>query len=123
MSGVELTRKSLDFVNGTVRPLGDRILVKPLPLKLSTLIEAAWKGKTVRGTVVAVGPGEYPNKYNKDRSKVWKSRIFRKTEVKVGDEVELGGMEIGGYEFVKLIVNGVEMVLCSEKDVAAVHDV
>jgi len=109
--------KRTDWVEGTLRMTGDRILVKPLDLKLSNVIIANWTGKTVRGEVVAVGPGEYPNRYNAERSKVWKSKVFRPTEVRVGDLVELGGLDIGGYAFPRIVLNGVEHLIASEKDV------
>ena len=121
-SGVELTRKSLDILSGNIRPLGDRIVVRPLPLKLSETIHAHWMGKAIRGEVIAVGPGEFPNRYNGDRSKVWKSKAFRKTEVKVGDIVELGGMELGGYQFPRYLLNGEEVIIASEKDVAVLRE-
>ncbi|SRR6266436_1213720 len=120
-SGIELHPRSLDMVTGTLRPLGDRLLIKPLDLKLSTMIEATWHGKTLRGQVLAAGPGEYPNCYNTTRTKSWSSKAFRKTEVKVGDIVELGGMDFGGYTFPELYVNGERCLLVSEKDICGVH--
>ncbi len=121
-SGIEITRKSLDVINGTLRPMGDKIVVRPLPLKLSQTIHANWSGKAIRGEVLAVGKGENPWIYNKDRSKRWQSKAFRPTEVKVGDIVELGGMELGGYEFPRVLLNGEEVLICSEKDVAVLRE-
>ena len=117
-SGVDMRdAKRVDWIEGSLRMLGDRILVKPLELQLSNVVIAFHRGKTVRGEVVAVGPGEYPNKYNAERSKVWKSKVFRPTEVRVGDSVELGGLDIGGYAFPRIVLNGVEHLIASEKDV------
>lgn len=116
-SGVDMRHDPVDYVTGKLRLLGDRIAVKPAPVKFSSVIVAEREGN-FRGTVVAVGPGEFPNIYNKDRSKVRKSVVFRKTEVKVGDFVELGGLDIGGYAFKRINLNGEEVIICSEKDVA-----
>jgi len=119
--GVDMRDGRVEWVEGNFKPLGDRMLVKPLKVELSTTIEAHWRGRTLRGQVVAIGPGEYPNRYNSDRSKVWKSKVFRPTEVKVGDIVELGGIDIGGYAFTRIMYRGEEHILASEKDVAGIH--
>lgn len=119
--GVDMRDGRVEFVEGKIKPLGDRIVVKPLQVELSTTIEAHWRGKTLRGEVIAVGPGEFPNVYNRDRSKVRKSNYFRRTEVKVGDIVELGGADIGGYAFPRIMLNGEEHLIASEKDVAGIH--
>jgi co-chaperonin GroES (HSP10) len=126
---VRVERRTPDCIapGERLRPLRDQIVVKVLPLKLSETIEAEWKGKPVRGTVIACGPGRFPNIYKtgkrdgRDYRTVRESTQFRKTEVKVGDIVELGGQEIGGYLFTRIDINGEECVLCSEQDVAIVH--
>ena len=116
--GISLNdRDKVDMVWGKIRMMGDRILVKPINPMLSSVIVAAWHGKAVRGEVVAVGPGEYPNKYNSERSTVRRSKVFRPTEVRPGDLVELGGFDIRGYAFPRILFNGVEHVIASEKDV------
>lgn len=120
-SGVTLDRKTLDMVNGSMRMMGDRILIKPLAVKLSDTIIADWKGKAIRGEVVSVGPGEYRNIYNADRSQVRRSKAFTPTSVKPGDVVQLGGMENGGYTFPRILFNGTEHLVCSEKDVTGVE--
>ena len=121
MSGVVQDRKSLDIIEGSLRPLRDGIVVKPIPVKLSIILNAERKG-SFRGEVLAVGPGEYPNIYSKDRSKVRRSKHFTPTEIKVGDIVELGGQEHAtGYAFPRLMLNGEEVILATEKDVAGVH--
>jgi co-chaperonin GroES (HSP10) len=104
-----------------LRPLRDHIVVKPLKWEPSKIIEIAGdKRKPLRGVVVAVGPGCYPKLYNKDRSKTWDSRQFRPCDVKVGDTVELGGLEIDGYLFPKIVIGNEVHVLCREADVAGV---
>ena len=120
-SGVSLNPTKFDRVTGSLRPLRDQIVVKLEPVKLSKILIAERKG-TFRGTVIAVGPGCYPKKYSPDRSKTWDSKTFLPTELKVGDTVELGGQEHdGGYAFPRIILNGEEVVICTEKDVAGVR--
>lgn len=85
------------------------------------MILAAWNGRTVRGEVLAIGPGEYPNIYNADRSTVRKSKRFRPTEIEPGQIVHLGGLDIGGYAFPRVQMNGEEVIICSEKDVCGVE--
>jgi hypothetical protein len=116
------------FPQGTTfKPTQDRILVKVLPLKLGERIIADWKGACVYGQVVAVGPGCYPNLYDtgkrdgKDFKTKRQSKVFRKTEVKVGQRVHLGGMEIEGYKFPKIMVGYDEHVWATEKDVCGIE--
>jgi len=120
-SGVDLRDGRVDYLNGQLVPLGDRIIVKPIKTELSLIIEAHARGRALRGLVVAVGPGEHPNKYNADRSQVRRSAHFRPTEVVVGDIVELGGNDIGGYAFPRVMLNGEEHLIACEKDVAGIH--
>ena len=116
------------FPAGTkFRPLRDQIIVKVLPLKLSETIIADWKGRAVRGVVEAAGPGTYPYIYTtgkrdgKDFKSKRESRVFRKTEVKVGQIVQLGGMEIEGYRFRRIYVGHEEHVICQEADVCGLE--
>jgi co-chaperonin GroES (HSP10) len=87
----------------------------------STLV-AIRQGYPVRGEVLAVGPGKYRREYSPDRKKTWLSDVFIPTQVKVGDVVELGGLEIGGYMFQQIIIDGSVHLLVSERDVAIVRD-
>lgn len=129
-SGVRLKDKSLNFISTgrRVRPLKDRIIVKPLALSLSERIEANWNGAPVCGTVVAAGPGSYPNihergiKDGKPYRTVRQSKHFRPTEVKIGDVVYLGGMEIGGYLFPQVWFDGAWCVVCQEADIAVLAE-
>lgn len=118
-----------EVVNGTLRLLGDRIVVKPMEWDASKIVIAIRHGRPVRGRIMAVGPGCNPKKYRKDvqgnRKSFEYSRHFRPTEVKVGDVVELGGLNIfdgKGYQFDEIILNGEHCLICSEKDVAVVRD-
>lgn len=103
-----------------LRPLRDTIIVEPLPAEPTILVHV-WK--PIRGTVLAVGPGHYPKRYNGrkgQRSKSWDSKAFIPCEVKVGDIVELGGREISGYLFQTVRWGSKEVVVCREADVALI---
>lgn len=117
--------------NEQIRCLRDHIVVCPEPPKWSPIIEVAWQGQHLKGKVIAVGPGVFPNihwrgkKDGKDVRTIRQSKSFRPTEVKVGDTIELGGAEIDGYLFETVMIEtdeGLkEHVICREADVAAVH--
>jgi co-chaperonin GroES (HSP10) len=119
----------MEIINGPIRMMHDRILLKPLDWDASKTIIAIRHGRTVRGEVIAVGPGHNPIK-RKDGPKGKKSlmdysRHFRPTEVKPGDIVELGGLnqfDGKGYQFTEVIYNGVKHLICQERDVAIVRD-
>ena len=122
-SGVRLDPKRYEVLQSDehLRPLRDQIIVKPLAWEPSRVIEIAGnKRKTLRGVVVAAGPGCYPKKYNKDRSKSWDSTSFRPIQVKVGDVVELGGLEIDGYSFPQVMIGNELHVMAREEDVAGI---
>jgi hypothetical protein len=132
-SGKRLNDKSLNFIEGRISPTEDWLLVKPLPPHLSQTIAADWNGEAVRGEVLAAGPGKYRNihtrgfKVGKDGKPeqfrtVRKSEVFVPTEVKVGDVVQLGGMELGGYLWKHVIVAGQDCIWCMEADVCFVED-
>lgn len=123
--GVRIGNESNVIVasNERVRPLRDYLLIEPLAWHPSKILEVCYHGKPLRGIVRAVGPGRYPIKYNGPkgrRTKSWESKHFLPCDVKVGDIVELGGLELRGYLFTTLWVDGVEMVMCREADVAIV---
>jgi co-chaperonin GroES (HSP10) len=117
--GVRIGNELLTFVSADerIRPLRDQIVVEPLPAH-ETLETPGWK--PIRGKVLAVGPGCYPKRYNGPkgaRSKSWDSKAFRPCDVRVGDLVELGGKEIGGYLFTTVRWGAKEVVVCREEDV------
>lgn len=131
--GVRLHDKSLNFVSGKVRPKEDWLIVKPLPPNLSQTIAANWNGEAVRGKVIAAGPGKYPNIHTKgfrpgkdgkpeQFRTVRKSKVFVPTEVKPGEVVQLGGMDIGGYLWKHLILDGEDHIWCMEADVCFVEE-
>lgn len=116
-------------INGPIRMLGDRILLKPLDWDASKTIIAIRHGRPVRGEVIAVGPGHHPIKYKRNekgpKGLMDYSKRFRPTEVQPGDIVELGGLNAydgQGYPFVEVLYNGKPHLICSERDVAIVRD-
>lgn len=92
----------------TLKPLGDRVLVKPAPKEEKTAsglyISSGAQEKPQRGTVVAVGSGKIDMKGE---------RIV--PEVKLGDEVYYG--KFGGNE-VKL--DGEDYLLLRAEDIYAI---
>ncbi len=125
-SGVTLDRKRLEFIpaDATIKPIGDRMFVKPLPALTSSVLSVVHESKALRGVVLAVGPGYREKKrYRNSRGEVravGETGRITPTQVKVGDVVELGGLEIGGYNFPRVIVGHDECIICQEKDVAFV---
>lgn len=124
--GTRLGNETLTIVprDMQIRPLRDQIIVEPLQWQPSKIILiAGMHTKALRGIVRAVGPGIYPKRYNGrkgQRTKSWDAKCFRPTDVQVGDIVELGGLEIGGYLHQTFIWGTTEMVICREEDVAVV---
>lgn len=123
--GIRIGNETLSFVprETKVRPLRDHIVVEPLDWQPSRIISTVYRGKPLRGIVRAVGPGCYPKRYNGPkgkRTKTWDSKAFRPTDVKVGDTVELGGIEIGGFLHPTFRWGDKEMVLCREEDIAGI---
>jgi co-chaperonin GroES (HSP10) len=122
-SGVRLDRQTTDLIpkEAKIRPLRDHIIVKPLEWNPSKTIKVYGSTrKPLRGVVVAAGPGHYPKKYNQDRSKTWDSKAFRHTEVKPGDIVELGGLEVDGYSFPQILIGNELHLIAREEDVCGV---
>lgn len=109
-----------------LRMRGDRILLRPLKWEPSKILEVVRHGRALRGEVVAIGPGIYPvsKRINQGQYKrIEFSRHFRPTEVKVGDVVELGGLnqfDGAGYQFTEVVVGNEALLICTERDVAGV---
>lgn len=103
----------------------DTIIVEPLEWEPSKIVAVAYAGKPLRGRVLAVGPGRHPIKYDGPkgkRTKSWESKAFLPCDVKVGDIVELGGLEIGGYLFQTVRWGRKEVVICREPDVTLIDE-
>jgi len=123
--GIRIGNEMLTWIRADeqIRPLRDQIVIEPLPLDLNTSLNVIYRGKPVRGIVRAAGPGCYPKKYDGPRGKrkkVWDSNHFRPCDVKVGDVVDIGGLDIGGYLFPLLRWGDMDVMLCREEDVAIV---
>jgi co-chaperonin GroES (HSP10) len=125
--GTRLGNELLTFVraNERIRPLRDQIIVEPLNWEPSKIVAVSYSGKPLRGKVLAVGPGIYPKRYDGPkgkRSKTWDAKCFRPCDVKVGDVVELGGLELGGYLFQTIRWGAKEVVIAREEDVCVVRE-
>ena len=109
-----------------LRPLRDQIIIEPLAVVLSKIIVTVEKTKPLRGIVKAAGPGCYPKCYDHPdkhkRTRMWDSEVFRPTQVKVGDVVELGGYEFRGYAFQTFMWGKVRHLICREEDVSCIID-
>lgn len=91
-----------------VKPLADRVLVKPAEAEEKTksgiIIPDTAKEKPMRGTIVAAGEG-----------KVADSGNLVKLQVKAGDEVLYGK-----YAGTEINVDGVDYLIMRESDILAV---
>jgi co-chaperonin GroES (HSP10) len=109
--------------NETIRCRRDYMVVEPLDWIPSKLIIVAYQGEPLRGIVRAIGPGTHPKCYNGrkgQRTKSWDSKAFRPCDVKVGDTVEFGGLELKGFLHPTIVWGSKEMVLCREEDIAGI---
>jgi co-chaperonin GroES (HSP10) len=123
--GVRVDNDANAFVpeNCDIRPLRDHVLIEPLPWEPSKIIAVVADIKPVRGRVLAVGPGRYQLKYDGPkgkRTKSWLGNHFQRTSVKVGDIVEMGGLELKGYMFPSFTWGNKKVVMIREGDIAAV---
>ena len=127
--GKRIGNESHDIVpeSAGIRPLRDQIILEPLEWNPSEVIRVVYSGKPLRGKVKAIGPGCYPWKYYDSSGQLTErrdkrvsrklSRHFLPTTIKVGEIVELGGLEIGGYLFATFLWGTKEHVICREADV------
>jgi len=133
-ANVRIGNELLSFVKADeqIRPLRDQIVIEPLPLDLNTSLDVVYSGRPVRGRVLAVGSGHYPRKYfdsqgnfterRGDRKTSKLSCHFQRTEVKVGDIVDIGGLELNGLLFPKIRWGDLDVVICREADIALVDE-
>jgi hypothetical protein len=108
-----------------LRPLRDQIILHPLSWRPSAVIEVAGdKRRTLRGVVAWVGPGERVKKYWRDsrgqKCKMGETGRVIPTEVRPGDVVEIGGLELDGYRFQTTYLDGQQYVIIQQQDVAFV---
>jgi len=109
----------------TLRPLRDRIVVKPVEWKPSAILEVVHDVRPVRGQVLAVGPGRFQKRYRKNEQGqinwVGDTDRWEAMEVKVGDIVELGGLELKGYMFPTLLsAEHGEVMIIQQADVCGI---
>ena len=133
--GAEVSHKTTTFIPAEekLRPLRDVIIVEPLDGVLSAIIQVIHECKPVKGIVRAVGPGTYPAYYldadgdrlpdhrRSQRQKRAHGKRFVPTTVKVGDTVELGGLNIGGYAFDTFYHGDKLMLMAREADVCGIR--
>ncbi len=126
--GVRAATDSLTFVPADVplRPLGDRLIIEALETVYSRTIEVLSKDRPLRGRVLAAGRGCYPKVYDHSekakRTQYREGYVFRPCAVKVGDIVELGGAQYGGYAFEQFWWGDKLCLFAREEDVAGVVD-
>lgn len=127
--GGELSSSSLTYIapDEQIRPLHDHVIIEPLGVVHSTILTVIEQTKPLRGVVKAVGKGHYPLRYDNEkgrRTRMWRSTVFQKTEVKVGDVVELGSVRIdgrvSGYSFQTFMWGSKEHLICREADISGV---
>ena len=127
VAGTRVGNETVTSISGTaqIKPLRDHVVIEPLEWEPSSVIKVVYRGKPLRGIVRAIGPGHYRKMYDGPkgkRSKSWDSKHFTPSDLKVGDTVELGGLEIRGYLHQTFRWGGKEMIMCREADVAIVYD-
>lgn len=125
MSGTTFSSDSTTLIpaDALIKPLRDQMFVKPLDWEGSMHLVAIRQGRPVRGRVVAIGPGSYRKIYNKERTQFKYSDHFTPTEVKVGDLVDVGGLNAydgRGYAFTQILIGNEIHFYCQEQDVAIV---
>jgi hypothetical protein len=128
--GGELASSSFTYIapDEQIRPLFDNIVVEPLGIEHSKILTVIENIRPVRGIVKAVGPGHFPMRYDHPekhkRTRMWRSSVFQPTQVRVGDIVELGSVNIdgriSGYSFQQITWGGKMHILCREADVSGI---
>jgi len=95
--GVAMHDENITFIpaDTKLRPLRDQMIVEPLDVVQSRILILPPSDKTLRGRVLAIGPGYYPTQYDSrdrhKRTKSWAGMAFVPCETKVGDIVRLEG--------------------------------
>lgn len=110
-----------------LRPLRDQIIVKAIEWRPSAVIHLAGnERRPMRGEVVAVGPGQRVKRYWRnakgEKCKVGETGQVIPTEVRPGDIVELGGLELDGYRFPQLTIGSEVHVIAQEQDITLIHE-
>ena len=128
--GGELSYETTTYIapDEQIKPMHDYLVVEPLGVVHSNILEVIEHTKPLRGIVKAAGPGHYPLCYDHPekhrRTKMWRSSVFQPTQVKVGDVVELGAVKIDGrivgYSFQQIMWGGKMHIMCREADVSGI---
>lgn len=91
-----------------IKPLADRVVIKKLEAEEKTsggiVLPDSAKEKPMQGEILAVGPGKYDEKGNR-----------QPMEVKVGDKVLFAK-----YSGTEVKIDGVEYLILAERDILAV---
>ncbi len=122
--GVALSNETVDFIPAdmNLRCLRDQMIVEPLEIEHSRyLIIKEFSSKLLRGRVLAIGPGHYPNRYDGPkgkRTKIMAGTIYRPTTVKVGQIVHLDGRNTGKSAFDAFYWGDKYCIHAREEDVA-----
>lgn len=125
--GMMLNPETIDFIPAHInlRCLRDQMIVQPLDIVHSrVLIVKEFGSKLVRGQVLAIGPGHYPNRYNGPkgkRTKIMAGEIFVPTEVKIGQIVHLDGRQTGKAAFDAFYWGDRYCIHARQEDVAGIE--
>lgn len=131
MSGATIDATSTIFPAGTtLRLLRDRLLLRPLDWTPSRIITVIRRGRPVRGVVEAIGPGRLLRRYRPHPTDPYKRTYvdtarFIPTELRVGDVVELGGLNQfngEGYSFPQVTIGTETFLIVQEQDICFVHE-
>lgn len=125
--GVVMTDENITFIPAEtkLKPMRDQMIISPLDVVHShILIVPPHKSALVRGKVIAVGPGHYPNRYNGPkgkRTKVMAGTVFVPMPVKVGEIVHLDGRQTGKSAFDAFYWGDKYCIHCRAEDVAGIE--
>ena len=107
-SGAMRTSPTVATVVRTMRPLGDRVVIRPTPreemTKSGLIIPDTAKEKPQEGAVLAVGPGRILDDGRREPM-----------DVKTGDTVLYAK-----YAGTEITVDGDELIIVSQKDILAI---
>jgi hypothetical protein len=119
-----------------IRPILDRLIVQAFDVIESRILIVPYDGKPLRGRVLAAGPGRFriaydaPRRYDTDpydpgrrkRKLMWETKTWVPVETRVGDIIEVGGRNIGGYSFDTFYWGDKYCFCCSEQDVCGIDE-
>lgn len=130
-TGVTFAASTEILAGGTrLRMLRDRLLLRPLDWEPSKILTVVRNGRPLRGEVISVGPGRLYRRYKPHPTDPGKriyveTGAFIPTQVKVGDIVELGGLNAydgQGYNFPQVTIGTETFIIVQEQDVVGVRE-